>query len=476
MFKLLILMTLLFAQCSSTETEGATDDPIKPPVELTNDMDLWVTKGDRSLELEKQTTILSFGTKPNTFSKIEVSESQSFQSIDGFGFTLTGGSAEVINKLNATKKEELLKELFGTSENSISLSYLRISIGASDLNSYPFTYNDLASGETDLNLEKFSLEPDAELIGLLKEILAINPNINILGSPWTAPLWMKDNDSFIGGSLQPKYYDVYAQYFVKYIQAMKAGGIDINAITIQNEPMHDGNNPSMYMTALEQANFIKNSLGPAFETANINTKIIIWDHNCDNPQYPISILNDTGANPYVYGSAFHLYNGDISALSTVHNAFPDKNLYFTEQYTSSTGEFSGDLKWHLKNVVIGSTRNWSKVALEWNLANDGSFGPHTDGGCTVCKGAITINSTESYKRNVAYYVIGHASKFVPSGSKRIVSNIVGSLNNVAFKTPEGKIVLIVENDGNTSEVFNIKYKDEWVVTALDAGAVGTYVW
>ena len=127
-------------------------------------------------------------------------------------------------------------------------------------------------------------------------------------------------------------------------------------------------------------------------------------------------------------------------------------------------------------MVIGSTRNWSKVALEWNLANDGSFGPHTDGGCTVCKGAITINSTESYKRNVAYYVIGHASKFVPSGSKRIVSNIVGNLNNVAFKTPEGKIVLIVENDGNTSEVFNIKYKDEWVVTALDAGAVGTYVW
>jgi glucosylceramidase len=187
-------------------------------------------------------------------------------------------------------------------------------------------------------------------------------------------------------------------------------------------------------------------------------------------------LDDPGANPYVDGSAFHLYNGDISALSIVHEAHPDKNLYFTEQYTSSTSDFQGDLKWHLKNVIIGSMRNWSRNALEWNLANDGTFGPHTDGGCTVCKGALTINSGGNITRNVGYYIVAHASKFVPSGSTRIGSNIIGSLQNVAFKTPDGQTVLVVENDGDKNELFNIKINGKWITSALDAGSVATYVW
>lgn len=257
---------------------------------------------------------------------------------------------------------------------------------------------------------------------------------------------------------------------------MKAEGITIDAITIQNEPLHPGNNPSLLMLAPQQADFIKNHLGPAFQSANINTKIIIYDHNCDKPDYPISVLNDPAAKQYIAGSAFHLYAGDISALSTVRNAHPDKDLYFTEQYTPSTGNFSGDLKWHLKNVVIGSMRNWSKTALEWNLANDASFGPHTPGGCTTCKGGITINGSTSYIQNVGYFIIGHASKFVPAGSVRIGSNIIGNLYNVAFKTPTGKKVLIVVNDGNSAELFNIKYNGKWITTSLDSGSVATYFW
>ena len=257
---------------------------------------------------------------------------------------------------------------------------------------------------------------------------------------------------------------------------MKNLGITVDAITIQNEPQHGGNNPSMVMSATEQAEFIKTHLGPAFANANISTKIIVWDHNCDHPDYPITVLNNAGANPYIDGSAFHLYAGNISALTTVHNAFPNKNLYFTEQYTSSTGDFAGDLKWHIENVIIGSMRNWSKNALEWNLANNASFGPHTDGGCTTCKGAITVNSSENFNRNVSYYIIAHASKFVPQGSTRIGSTLASDLNNVAFLTPNGKKVLIAVNTGNTVQSFNIKYNNEWVVTLLDAGAVGTYIW
>ena len=360
-------------------------------------------------------------------------------------------------------------------DNSIAVSYLRISIGSSDLNASVFSYDDIPAGQTDVNLDHFSLSQDTiDLIPILKQILAINPNIKILGSPWSPPLWMKDNGNSIGGSLLTQYYDAYARYFVKYIQQMQASGIAINAITPQNEPLYGGNNPSMVMTAQQEAVFIKNNLGPAFQAAGISTKIIVYDHNCDRPDYPMEILNDAGAKPFVDGSAFHLYAGDISALSTVHNAFPDKNLYFTEQWTGANETFDGNLKWHLKNVIIGTMRNWGKVALEWNLASDGGYNPHTPGGCTECKGAVTLGGTIS--RNVSYYIVAHASKFVPPGSVRIGSNIVGNLYNAAFKTPDGKKVLLVENDGSIEANFNIKFNGQWATAVLAAGAVGTYVW
>lgn len=471
---LISTISILLGNCQ--QSDNNLPPPVPPPP-VTNEMDFWLTKADESVKLQKQNTVLGFGTTVNQYSTIDVDEATTFQTIDGFGYTLTGGSAQVINQLSGSVKQELLQELFGAGSTSVSVSYLRISIGASDLNATPFTYNDMPVGQTDINLTNFSLAPDMnDLIPLLKEILLINPAIKILGSPWSAPVWMKDNNSFVGGSLQTQYYNVYAQYFVKYIQKMKAEGITIDAITPQNEPLHPGNNPSMLMSAPQQAAFIKNYLGPAFQAANITTKIIIYDHNCDQPDYPISVLNDPGAKTFINGSAFHLYAGNINALSTVYNAHPDKALYFTEQYTSSTGNFGGDLKWHLKNVVIGSMRNWSRNALEWNLANNATFGPHTPGGCTTCKGAITVESGSFFTRNVAYYIIAHASKFVPPGSVRIASTVPGNLNNAAFRTPGGKKILIVENDGSTNELFNIKYNGKWVVTSLDGGSVATYIW
>ena len=474
----LTLSSILTNSCAVENKKKVVNDSIiQSTTQTENEVDFWLTKADESVKIQKQETILGFGTLINNYATIEVDVSQVFQSVDGFGFSLTGGSAEVINQLATEKKQELLTDLFGFQSNSISISYLRISIGSSDLDASTFSYNDLPEGQTDVNLSQFNLASDmVDLIPLLKEILSINPKLKIMGSPWSPPVWMKDNNSTIGGSLQPEYYRVYAQYFVKYIHKMKEEGIEIDAITPQNEPLHPGNNPSMYMTALQQADFIKNHLGPAFQTANIDTKIIIYDHNCDKPEYPISILNDPEAKSYVAGSAFHLYGGDISALSTVHKEHPDKDLYFTEQYTSSEGEFKDDLKWHVKNVIIGSMRNWSKIALEWNLANNAKFGPHTEGGCTTCKGAITINGSNLYTPNVGYFIIAHASKFVPAGSVRIASNNIGSLYNVAFKTPDGKIVLVVENDGESSQPFNIKYNGEWLTTSMDGGSVGTYIW
>ena len=472
----LIGICFLFFIGSSCSQKVNTSTSNPPPITpVTNEVDAWVTNGDQSVLLQKQTTALQFGTAYNIYPKIEIDDSQTFQTVDGFGYTFTGGSAKSIAQLNATQRQALLQDLFSTGTGSISVNYLRISLGASDLSDSAFSYDDVPSGQTDVSLTHFTLGPDTiYLVTLLQQILAINPNIKILACPWSPPVWMKDNNSSVGGSLQTQYYAAYAQYFVRYIQEMTARGIPVTAVTPQNEPLNPNNNPSLSMSATEQTNFIKNNLGPAFQSAGLHTNIIIYDHNCDNTQYPISILADAAAKPYVTGAAFHLYAGDISALSTLHNAYPDKQVYFTEQWTSSTGDFGGDLKWHTKNVIIGSMRNWSKNALEWNLANDGSFGPHTPGGCSQCKGAITVTSNASYTKNVSYYIIAHAAKFVPVGSVRIASGIVGDLQNVAFRTPAGKIILIVENDGSSASLFNIKYNGRWVTTSLNAGSVGTY--
>ncbi len=472
-FSLIFVFTVfVFGDCS----KKSTNNPEPPIVTPVNEVDFYLTKADQSALLQKQAGVLSFGTVANSYSNIDVDSATSYQTVDGFGYTLTGGSAFLINRMGATESAALLNEIYGNGSNAISSSYIRISIGASDLDATVFSYDDMPTGQTDPTLANFSLSKDTvDLIPVLKQILTINPSIKIMGSPWSAPVWMKDNGSSVGGSLQPQYYSVYAKYFVKYIQQMQAKGIPVHAITIQNEPQHGGNNPSMVMSAVQQADFIKNHLGPAFQTAGITTKIIIWDHNCDNPGYPIAILNDPAAKQYIDGSAFHLYGGNISALSTVYSAHPDKNLYFTEQWTGSNSSFESDLKWNVKNVVIGSMRNWSKNALQWNLANDPSFGPHTPGGCTECKGALTISGS-NFSRNVSYYIMGHASKFVPAGSKRIVSNELPNLSNAAFLTPAGKKVLIVVNDGATASGFNIKYKNKWVFTSLAAGAVGTYTW
>lgn len=453
-----------------------TSKSIKTP-DNAQETGIWLTTPDQKSLLAKQPAGLDFSVTQaaQAAAIIEVNEKQTYQSIDGFGYTLTGGSATLINKLPEAQKAALLQELFSTTNNGIGVSYLRISIGASDLSAEPFSYNDLPSGQTDPDQAKFTISKEQEdLLPVLKRIVAINPAIKIMGSPWSPPTWMKDNNSFKGGSLKPEYYASYAKYFVKYIHAMKAEGITIDAITIQNEPLHPGNVPSMYMEAKDQAIFIKTALGPAFKAAGIKTKIILYDHNADRPDYPISILKDPEANKYVDGSAFHLYGGKIEALSQVHEAFPDKNLYFTEQWVGGPSNFPEDLKWHVSTLIIGATRNWSRNVLEWNLAADPAYKPHTVGGCTTCLGAITIAPKVS--RNVAYYIIGHASKFVPAGSVRIASNLVENLDNVAFKRKDGKTVLIAVNTGKESKTFSIKHQGKTATATLPAAAVATYVW
>lgn len=437
----------------------------------------WVTTPDQTQLLRPQPGTLKFGPTPPAGAVIDVDDSQTFQTMDGFGYCLTGGSAELLHAMSAPARARLLRELFGTGPNNIGVSYLRISIGASDLDAQVFSYDDRPAGQPDPTLAHFSLAPDEQhLIPVLKEILAINPALKILGSPWSPPTWMKTNEATKGGSLKPEYYGAYAQYFVKYLRGMKAAGITLAAVTPQNEPLHPGNNPSLLLPAEQEAEFIGQHLGPALRAAGLKTKIICYDHNADKPEYPLTVLGNATANPYVDGSAFHLYAGPITALSQVHDAYPSKNIYFTEEWVGSRSKFADNLDWHQKNLFIGAPRNWAKNVLEWNLAADPQQNPHTPGGCDQCLGAITLAPGDQITRNVAYYAVAQSSKWVRPGAVRIGSTSPTGLPNVAYRTPTGGHVLLVLNDQPTPQTFGLRYQGRAVAATLPAGAVGTYVW
>ena len=434
----------------------------------------YITKGDQTQLLQKQVIQSS---KSNTSSiTIEVDAQKTFQTMEGFGFALTGGSAGLMDALPAEKKTALLKELFGAGPDHLGISYIRISMGASDLDANVFSYCDLPKGETDPQLTKFNLSQDTlHLIPMIQAALKLNPTLKIMASPWSPPVWMKSNGFSMGGHLLKQYYDSYALYFVKYIKAMQAKGITIHSLTMQNEPEHGGNNPSLLMDAEEQKVFLRDHLGPLLAKEQIKTEVILYDHNADHPNYPISILNDPKAKTYAAGSAFHLYLGDESALSKVHEAHPDKKLYFTEQWTGAKGSFDGDLFWHTEHVVLGTINHWSSAVIEWNLAANAKYEPHTLGGCTECKGALTIQG-EEISRNVSYYIIGHISKFIPPGSKRIASKSSSDLiKTSSFLLPNGKKVSIVLNAGSLNNIA-LKNEQQIYSITLPAGSVSTIVW
>ncbi|RKR09181.1 glucosylceramidase [Flavobacterium sp. 90] len=426
----------------------------------------WITSGDQTKLLQQQGTV-SFGANSGSNpSTVTVNAGTTYQTMDGFGYTLTEGSCEVISGMAATQQNQLLNDLYNPT-TGLNANVVRISIGASDLSSSSYSYNETSG---DVNMNNFSLNgPDLTyLIPIIKKIKLINPNIKILATPWSAPRWMKSNGSWVGGNLQTQYYAAYAKYFVKYFDAMAAQGISIWGITPQNEPENPNNEPSMLMNSTEQKNFINQQLGPQMAAAGYGgIKIIAFDHNCDNTAYPIDVLNNSS---YVDGAAFHLYLGNISAMSTVKNA-TNKNVYFTEQYTGSGGSFSGDFGWHMQNVVIGSTTNWAKTVLEWNAANNSSLGPRTPGGCTTCLGAVTVNNSTSYTKNVAYYIIGQISKFVKPGALRVASSSTsGSITSSAFKNPDGSIALVIYNSGsaNTIKVVSGSSAFDYAVPASSA--------
>jgi len=447
---------------SACKTEKEIISPIIPPVQ--NDVDLYVTSANKSMLFVS--IPLSFNTKPNMDieTTITMKPNELYQKIDGFGAAITGSTCYNLLKMSATNRSNLLKETFDPT-TGMGYSYVRISIGCSDFSMDEYTCCDTPG------IENFAIPfyDKRDLLPILKEILVINPNLKILASPWTCPRWMKVNDltnlqpynSWNGGQLNPLYYQDYATYFVKYIQAMKNEGINLESITIQNEPLNRGNSASLYMTWQEQAAFVKNALGPKFSEAGLTTKIIVFDHNYnydnipDQINYPVKMYADPDVAKYIDGAAYHAYGGDKSELLNVHNAYPSKNLYFTEMSIGSWNyTFDGDLMWSMRELGIGCLNNFSKSVIVWNFMLDDNGAPNRPGGCTTCYGAIDISSSDyaTLDKKSHYYVISHLAKAISTGSTRIGTSgyQTSGLYYTAVENLDGTYGMVLMNENDTS--------------------------
>jgi glucosylceramidase len=415
---------------------------------------LYVTTADRQNLLKLVTP--EPATESDSLFSLSWDADTVYQEMEGFGASLTGASAHVLYQLPAEKRAAALRDLFDPI-TGIGLSYLRLTIGASDFSTRAFTYNDLPQGEQDPNQTRFNLADDRnELIPVLKEILTIDPELPIMASPWSAPAWMKTSGKLEGGQLKPEWYASYALYFLKYIQHMQAEGIRIDAITIQNEPQYEASYPTMGMTADQQNVFIRDHLGPLFEREKIKTKIVVYDHNWDTPEYPISILNDPVTRRFVHGAAFHCYGGDVANMDRVRKAHPDKKLYFTECSGGMWAPNFGDnLMWYTDKLLIGTTHYGSANVLLWNLALNERHGPTTNQadstrqenlGCMTCRGVITVNTqSHSVTPNEEYFALAHFAKFVKRGARRIRCTMDDPLQAVAFLNPDQSVVVVVQN-------------------------------
>jgi glucosylceramidase len=423
---------------------------------------------------------LHFGSSGVEGLTIIVDDATTYQQIDGFGASLTDSSAWLISqKLTIPQRRELLQLLFDP-KKGIGLSLLRQPMGASDFALKDYTYDDMPQGQVDPEMKHFSIDHDREqIIPLLREALALNPNLEIIGSPWSPPGWMKTSGSMMQGTLLPSSYASLAKYFVRYVQAYEAAGVPIYAVTVQNEPLNIPTDyPGMGMSAEEQANFIRDNLGPAFRAARVKAKILTFDHNWDLIDFPIKVLSDKQAASFVPGIAIHCYGGHPTAQTELHNRFPDKEIWLTE---CSGGEWQkGRLLEEQTRLVISTMRNWAKGAILWNLTLNQNHEPYL-GGCKTCRGVVTIDDAVTPSRiipTVDFTALGHASKFVAPGAFRIDSSSFEQerLESVAFRNPDGSIVLIVLNGGNSAVTFNLNWKNMYASYRLGPAAVATFHW
>ena len=477
---LVLLSGLTAALFSCQAAPGGNEDPLPEPPAETAEARVYTTS-TAGLRMKESAVTLGKPEDVN-FYKVTLS-GESFQTVDGFGLAVTQASCYNLLLMSATDRTAFLEEVFSR-EKGIGSSLIRVCIGGSDFSMDEFTWCDTPG------MEHFAIHPlDQEyLFPVLDEIYRINPDVKIIASPWSCPRWMKmaenggSYDAWTGGRLKPECYEDYAQYFVRWIQAMEGRGYRISAVTLQNEPLHRGNSMSLYMPWQDQRDFLK-VVGPAFKAAGIQAGILVYDHNYDVTDYALNLLNDQTVSSYVQGSAWHNYLGTVNALDKVHAGAPEKDIYFTEASIGNWNyNFDGCLISDFRDIFLGTLSRYGKGVTLWNLMLDSEHKPYRPGGCDTCWGGVTISSKDhslkGITRNSHYYNVAHCSKVLQPGAVRLGTSgyTTMGLTYLWFRNPDGSYAVLLLNEGSEQVQVNLVTDKVSVPCKVPARAIQSVIW
>lgn len=449
------------------------------PADASTTLQTWLTTADGSSQLTQQPGI-TLGAVARGAINVNVTDSRSYQTMSGFGAAFTDSSTYLMAQLKSydpSAYATMMQDLFSTT-NGLGLSFWRLPMTSSDFNSTsaPWTDDDTQGPSTNPT-EYFALTPQdtGHIIPVVKDALAINPSLQILGSPWSPPAWMKSNGSMIcntgsgNASLLSQDYQAWADYFVKWIDAYQANGVPIWAVTPQNEPLYCPTNyPGSSWDPASEANWVQNYLEPDLASAGLSPQILGFDHNWDALYFPQQLLSTSAASDFS-GIAWHCYdyNSDPTMMSVIHNEYSNIAQYETE--CSSDTSPTDIIPYTTAEMALLSVQNWAKGVDLWNVALNSSNGPHL-GGCTSCVPMVTINTTTDSSGNVTsasyaldnnYYQLGQLSEFVPAGATHIASTVnAHGVITAAFKDPNGQEVLVATNTNSSSTTFETTWNGQ----------------
>ena len=486
-YHLLIGMLAVFA-CSCGEN-NPNPEPDPKTDSGSDGATLWTTTFDKSRAFAKSTVPFD-QSSPQSPNAVRFTD-ETFQTVDGFGLAITQASCYNLLRMSLEDRTKLLTELFSPTAGAGS-SLIRVCIGGSDFSMDEYTWCDKEG------MANFAVHESEKtfLFPILDEIYQINPNVQIIGSPWSCPIWMKVPDGspiagWTSGRLNPKYYADYADYFVKWIQEMQKRGYMVKYVTLQNEPLNRGNSMSLYMPWEDQRDFLK-VVGPAFRKAGLKTEILLFDHNynyddkADQKSYPLKIYADEEAAQYAAGSAWHNYGGSVSELDKIHQAAPEKGIWFTEA-SIGTWNYAGhgfgeQFREDFREIVMGTLKRWGKGITLWNMMLDNEGKPYRPGGCSTCYGAVSIDpksyALKTVDRKSHWYDVIHPSVVIKPGAVRIgtTGRAPADVTYLAFRNPDKSYAVLILNEGARAEPFVFVSGTHTVTITVPAKAVVSATW
>ncbi|MEJ2855125.1 MULTISPECIES: ricin-type beta-trefoil lectin domain protein [unclassified Saccharothrix] len=454
-------------------------------------VDVWLTttsdSGGRTVTrgLQQQAPVAFSTSGGSATHTITVNEGTTYQQFEGGGASITDTTAYLLRggPVSAATRDAVMRKLFHPVDG-IGLSFVRNPIGASDLSRPGMVSLD----DTCCDLNDFGTNGyDTNVRLLTAQAKSLNPALRVKGVPWSAPGWMKDNGRMDQmGWLKWEYYPMYAQYLVKYVQSYQAAGIPVDYLSVQNEPNccqasnpTAMNYPGMSWNPSGLVEFTKNHVYPALRAAGLSTKVLVHDWNYgDYANFGSGVLNDAGVrnDPLFGGIAWHGYFGDPAVGTQVHDQYPGVKQFSTEH---SGGTWISNQHNEDMADIVNYARNWSGSLVKWSLALNQFMGPH-NGGCGTCTGLITVQEGGSRAGQVdytiEYYTTGHLTKFVRPGAHRIDSTANSTVQNVAWRNPDGSKALIAHNGGESAQSVRVNWGNQSFTYTLPARTTATFTW